>query len=103
MQNLTISKSAGTRVKKLHRRVELSVTNMYGSFCVKLERNVLDNIANDTPATHWSEIKNTWRNLKYIALENVSSGQLADGLIGSHHSVFHPILQEALESMLMIP
>ena len=94
MQNLTISGTAGTEVKKLSRRVEVSVANVNGGFCAKLEANVLDNITGDTPAIQWSEIKDHWSHLKYIPFEKVSKRRPVDVLIGSDHPVYHQTLRE---------
>ena len=58
--NLTIAGTRGTEVKTRSRRVELIVTNLDGQFSSPLQAHVLDNIAGDTPAIRWSELKDKW-------------------------------------------
>ena len=72
VQNLTISGTAGTEVKKLSRRVELSVGDVNGRFQVKLEANVLNDITGNTPAIKWSEIKHQWPHLKCIPFQTIA-------------------------------
>ena len=55
--HLTIAGTGGTEVKTQSRRVELTVTNLDGKFSRPLQANVLCNIAGDTPAIRWSELK----------------------------------------------
>ena len=37
-----------------------------------LQANVLDNIAGDTPAIPWSELKEKWAHLQHLPFESVS-------------------------------
>ena len=59
-QNLTISGTGSTEVKKQSRRVHCSVGSINGLFSLlsPVEANVLDNITGNTPATEWSTLKN---------------------------------------------
>ena len=52
--NLTIAGTGGAEVKTRSRRVELTVTNLDGTFSSPFQAHVLDNIAGDTPAIRWS-------------------------------------------------
>ena len=55
--NLTIARTGGTEVKTQSHRVELTVTNLDGKFSSPLQAHVLCNIAGDTPAIRWSELR----------------------------------------------
>ena len=57
--NLTIARTGGTEVKMQSRRVELTVTNLDGKFSSPLQACVLCNIAGDTPAIRWSELRDS--------------------------------------------
>ena len=94
MQNLTISGTAGTEVKKLSQRVELSIASVSDDFCAPLEANVLEDITGNTPAIKWNEIKNQWPHLKHIPFQNVAKRPQIDLLIGSDHPVFHQVRRE---------
>ena len=93
--NLTIAGTGGTEVKTRSRRVELTVTNLDGKFSSPLQAHVLDNIAGDTPAIRWSELKDKWPHLRQVPFENVSRRRQIDIMIGSDHPVFHHVLKEA--------
>ena len=56
-KTLTISGTGGTETLKQSRRVTLSVCSIEGGFSAQLQANVLDDIASDTPAFEWSELK----------------------------------------------
>ena len=96
--SLTISGTAGTEVKKMSQRVELSVSNINGSFRARVGANVLDNITGSTPAIQWSEIKGQWPHLERIPFEKVSRRHQVDVLVGSDHPVFHQVLREVTGS-----
>ena len=58
--NLTIVGTAGAEIRKRSRQVELTVTNVDGRFLSPLLANVPDQIAGDTPAIPWTELKKKW-------------------------------------------
>ena len=91
--NLTIAETGGVEVKTRSRRVELTVTNLDGTFSSLLQAHVLDNIARDTPAIRWSELKDKWPNLRQVPFESVSRRRQIDIMIGSDHPVFHHVLR----------
>ena len=91
-QNLTISGTGGTEIKKQSRRVHCSVSPLNGLFSAPVEANVLDSI--NTPAVEWSTVKNDWPHLTTIAFDRVSKRKQIDLLIGSDHPAFHKVLQE---------
>ena len=93
--NLTIAGTGGVEVKTRSRRVELTVTNLDGTFSSLLQAHVLDNIAGDTPAIRWSELKDKWPHLRQVPFESVSRRRQIDIMIGSDHPVFHHVLKEA--------
>ena len=93
--NLTIAGTGEVEVKTRSRRVELTVTNLDGTFSSLLQAHVLDNIAGDTPAIRWSELKDKWPNLRQVPFESVSRRRQIDIMIGSDHPVFHHVLKEA--------
>ena len=93
--NLTIAGTGGAEVKTRSRRVELTVRNLDGKFSSPLQAHVLDNIAGDTPAIPWSELKNKWPHLRQVPFESVSRRRQIDIMIGSDHPVFHHVLKEA--------
>ncbi len=49
-QYLTVSGTGGAEVRKVSRRVRLSVSNVEASFSAAVEADVLDDIAGTTPA-----------------------------------------------------
>ena len=55
-QHLTVSGTGGTEVRKISRRVRLTVSNVKGNFSASVEANVLDDITGSTPAIPWSEL-----------------------------------------------
>ena len=91
--DLTISGTGGKKIRRQSRSVELTVSNIDGSFLLSLEAYVLENIASDTPAIQWSKIKEKWPRLHEIPFENASKRQI-DVMIGSDHSLFHLALKE---------
>ena len=76
--NLTIAGTGGTEVKTRSRRVELTVTNLDGKFAIPLQAHVLDNIAGDTPAIRWSDLKDNWPHLRQVPFESVSRRRQID-------------------------
>ena len=92
--HLTIAGTGGTEIQKHSRRVELSVTSLDGSFSAPLQAHVLDNIASDTPAFQWSELKEKWPHLCQIPFDNVAKCRYIDVMIGSDHPLFHLGLNE---------
>ena len=93
--NLTIAGTGGAEVKTRSRRVELTVRNLDGTFSSSLQAHVLENIAGDTPAIRWSELRDKWPHLRQVPFENVSRRRQIDIMIGSNHPVFHHVLKEA--------
>ena len=93
--NLTIAGTGGTEIRKCSRRVELKVANLDGTFSSPLQAHVLDNIAGDTPAIPWTELKKKWPHLRHVPFESVSRRRQVDVMIGSDHPVFHHVLKEA--------
>ena len=93
--NLTIAGTGGTEVKTRSRRVELTVTNLDGKSSSPLQAHVIDNIAGDTPAIRWSELKDKWPHLRKVPFDSVSRRCQIDVMIGSDHPVFHHVLKEA--------
>lgn len=93
--NLTIAGTGEVEVKTRSRGVELTVTNLDGTFSSLLQAHVLDNIAGDTPAIRWSELKHKWLRLHQVPFESVSRRRQIDIMIGSDHPVFHHVLKEA--------
>ena len=83
MQNLTISRTAGTEVRTDSRRVMFTVTSTNRQFSSTVEANVLDNITGNTPAIQWNDLKRNWSHLKSIPFENVAIRRQVDVLIGS--------------------
>ena len=95
-QNLTISGTGGTEIKKQSRRVHCSVSSIDGLFSAPVEANVLDNITGNTPATEWRTLKNDWPHLTSIAFDQVSNRKQVDMLIGSDHPIFDKVLREVI-------
>jgi hypothetical protein len=92
--NLTIAGTGGIEIQKRSRRVELNVTSLDRSFTTPVQAHVLDNIASDTPAIQWSELKEKWPHLHKIPFDNVSRRQQIDVMLGSDNPVFHYVLEE---------
>ena len=69
--------------------------NLDGTFLSLLQAHVLDNIAGDTLAIRWSELKDKWPHLHQVPFESVSSRRQIVIMIGSDHPVFHHVLKEA--------
>ena len=97
-QTLTISGTGGTETVQQSRRVKLSVRNLDGGFLAQLHGNVLDDIASDTAALGWSELKIKWPHLQPITFEIVSRRKQIDVLIGNDHPVFHQVSKEVIGS-----
>ena len=93
--NLTIAGRGGVEVKTRSRRVELTVTNLDGTFSSLLQAHVLDNIAGGTSAIRCSELKDKWPHLRQVPFESVSRRRQIDIMIGSDQPVFHHVLKEA--------
>ena len=98
-QQLTISGTGGSEVKKSSRQVEVTVASVDNKFSASLQANVLDNIAGDTPAFEWSTLKTNWSHLQSIPFKKVAKREQIDVLIGSDSPIFHHILQEDLKQM----
>ena len=69
--------------------MELKVANLDGTFSSPLQAHVLDNIAGDTLAIPWTELKTKWPHLRQVPFEIVSRRRQVDVMIGSDHPVFH--------------
>ena len=69
--NLTFVGTGGTEVKTRSHRVELTVTNLDGKFSSPLQAHVLDNIAGNTPAICWSDLKDKWPRFRQVPFESV--------------------------------
>ena len=69
--SLTIAGTGGTEVQKRSRCVELSVASLNGTFSAPLRAHVLDNIASDTPAFQWSELKRNWPHLSSYTMSHL--------------------------------
>ena len=80
-QQLTISGTGGTEVKKHSRQLEVMVTSLDKKFSANLQTNVLDNISGDTPAFEWSKLKKEWPHLQSIPFPNVANRRQIDVLI----------------------
>ncbi len=61
--DLTIAGTGGTKVETRVGRVELTVANLDSTFSSPLQAHVLIDIAGDTPAIRWSEVKQKWPHL----------------------------------------
>ena len=90
-QQLTISGTSGSEVKKSARQVEVTVASVDNKFSASLQANVLDNIASDTPAFEWSTLKTNWSHLQSIPFQKVAKRKQIDFLIGSDNLIFHHI------------
>ena len=93
--NLTIARTGGTEVMTQSRGVELTVTNLDGKFSSSSQAHVLCNIAGETQAIRWSEVKDKWPHLHQVPFESLSKRRQIDVMIGSDHPVFHHVLKEA--------
>ena len=56
-QELIISGTGGSEVRKRSRQVEVMVTSLDNKFSASLQANVLDNISGDTPAFEFRVVK----------------------------------------------
>ena len=96
--DLTIAGTGGTEIRTRSRRVEVLVKNVDTTFSSPLQAHVLKNIAGDTPAIPWSELKDKWPHLRQVPFNSVSRRRQIDVMIGSDHPVFHHVLKEAQNS-----
>ena len=71
------------------------MANLDSTFSSPLQAHVLNDIAGDTPAIRWSELKQKWPHLCHVPFESVSKRRQIDIMIGSDHPVFHHVLKEA--------
>ena len=92
--NLTIAGTGGIEIQKRSRRVELNVTSLDKLFTAPVQARVLDNIASDTPAIPWAELKTKWPHLHKVPFDNVSRRPQINVMLGSDHPVFHHVLKE---------
>ncbi len=92
--NLTIAGTGGIEIQKRSRRVELNVTSLDRSFTAPVQAHVLDNIAGDTPAIQWCELRKKWPHLQDVPFDPVSKRQQIDVMLGSDHPIFHHVLNE---------
>ena len=93
-QSLTISGTGGSEVRRKSRRVQFFVSSINEDFSTTLDANVLDNIAGETPAMQWSELKEKWPYLKPIPFDKVSKRSQIVVLIGSDNPVVHRSYQQ---------
>ena len=91
---MTIAGTGGKEISKRSRQVELTVTNLDGTFASPLLAHVLENIAGDAPAIPWTELKKKWPHLCPVPFGNVSRRRQLDVRIGSDHPVFDHVLKE---------
>ena len=73
----------------------MSVRNVDARFSSPLQANVLNNIAGDTPAIPWSELKDKWPHLWQVLFKSVSRQCQLDVMIGSDPPVFHHMVKKA--------
>ena len=76
--NLTIAGTGGIEIQKRSRHVELNVTSLDRSFTAPVQAHVLDNIAGDTPAIQWCELRKKWPHLQDVPFDPVSKRQQID-------------------------
>ena len=93
-QELIISGTGGSEVRKRSRQVEVIVANLDNKFSASLQANVLDTISGDTPAFEWSKLKTKWPHLQSIPFQNVAKRHQIDVLIGSDNPIFHHVVRE---------
>ena len=79
------------------------VRNVDATFSSPLQAHVLNNIAGDTPAIPWSELKDKWPHLRQVLFKSVSRRRQIDVMIGSDHPVFHHVLKEACGNLANDP
>ena len=92
--NLTIAGTGGAEIMTRSRKVELTVANLDRTISSPWQTHVLDNIAGDTPAIPWSELKEKWCHLHHVPFDSVSMRRQIDVMISSDHSLFHHVLKE---------
>ncbi|XP_028410463.1 uncharacterized protein LOC114533077 [Dendronephthya gigantea] len=90
-QDLTISGTGGTEIKRQSKRVKCVITSVNGTFSSPVEANVLTNVTGNTPAIEWNELKGNWAHLETIPFERVSKRKQIDVLIGSDHPLVNGI------------
>ena len=93
-QELIISGTGGSEVRKRSRQVEVIVASLDNKFSASLQANVLDTISGDTPAFEWSKLKTKWPHLQSIPFQNVAKRHQIDVLIGSDNPIFHHVVRE---------
>ena len=98
-EQLTISGTGGSEVKKSSRQVEGTVASVDNKFSASLQANVLDNIAGDTPPFEWSTLKTNLSHLQSIPFQKVAKRSI-DVLIGSDNPIFHQLLQETIDNSM---
>ena len=86
--DLTIVGTGETEIRTRSRRVEVLVRNVDATFSSPFQAHVLNNIAGDTPAIPWSELKDKWPHLRQVPFKSVSRRHQIDIMIGSDHPVF---------------
>ncbi len=80
-QELIISGTGGSEVRKRSRQVEVIVASLDNKFSASLQADVLDTISGDTPAFEWSKLKTKWPHLQSIPFQNVAKRHQIDVLI----------------------
>ncbi len=80
-QELIISGTGGSEVRKRSPQVEVIVASLDNKFSVSLQADVLDTISGDTPAFEWSKLKTKWPHLQSIPFQNVAKRHQIDVLI----------------------
>ena len=100
---LGLQAQGGTEIRTRSRRVEVLVRNVDATFSSPLQAQVLNNIAGDTQAIPWSELKDKWPHLRQVPFKSVSRRSQIDVMIGSDHPVFHHVLKEACGNLANDP
>ena len=93
-QELTIAGAGGSVVKKQSKQVSVIIESTNNKFSESVDANVLEDIAGDTPAFNWADIKSTWPHLCSVPFEKVAKRKQIDILIGGDHPLFHRVLNE---------
>ena len=93
-QELTIAGAGGSVVKKQSKQVSVIIESTNNKFYESVDANAMEDIAGDTPAFDWADIKSTWPHLCSVPFEKVAKRKQIDILIGSDHPLFHRVLNE---------
>ena len=93
-QELIISGTAESEVRKRSRQVEVMVASLDNKFSASLQANVIDNISVDTSAFEWSKIKEQWPHLQSIPFQDVAKRRQIDVLIASDNLIFFHVLRD---------